>query len=339
MKQAFLNGMLSLGGFAAFRRANRRKVLIVTYHRFSAEERRNATSARALDEQLAYLTKHYTVLPLQIIADHLKRGTPPPPGAAALTIDDGFRDSYQVAYPILRRYQAPATIFVATDFLDRKMWLWTDKLRYLTSRAESRQDFEVAVKDQRLRLNLNGPESRLTAATRVNAVLKTLPDAEKEAEIENVAAALGVALPRLPPAEYEPLAWDEAREMDAGGVAVESHTVTHPILTNVGEEQLHYELRQSRARLRETLGKESNIFCYPNGGYNANVRRAVESAGYQAAVSTAHGLNDKGSDLFALRRVHTEDDLAHFAQNTSGFENFKDKLRGRVASAPAAVDY
>lgn len=338
MKQAFLNGMMNFGGFAAFRKANRRKILIVTYHRFSHEERANATSARALGEQVAYLMKHYQVLPLRVIADHLARGAALPPAAAAITIDDGFRDAYQVAYPILRRYQAPATIFVATDFLDRKMWLWTDKLRYLTARAEARQGFEVAVKNQLLRLDLNGPGSRLTAATRVNAVLKTLPDAEKEIEINAVAVALGVTLPALPPAEYEPLTWDEARELDAGGVAVESHTVTHPILTNVGEEQLHYELRQSRHRLRETLGKDSDVFCYPNGGYNAQVRDAVRSAGYEAAVSTAHGLNDEGSDLFALRRVHTESDLAHFAQSTSGFEALKDKLRGRH-HAPVAVDY
>ncbi len=339
MKQAFLKGMLRVGGFAAFRRANRHNVLIITYHRFSqAEETLNTTSARALSEQLEYLTKHYTVHSLQAIAERLERNESLPSRAAVITIDDGYRDAYQVAYPILRRYQVPATVFVPTDFLDRKLWLWTDKLRFLTAHAKQ-QSPEVVVKDRRMRLDLANPESRLKAATQVNSVLKSLPDEEKEAEISNIAATLGVTLLSLPPSEYEPLTWEEAREMDAGGVAIESHTVTHPILTKIGEEQLRYELRQSRSRLQAMLGKEASLFCYPNGSYDFRVRQGVESAGYKCAVSTAHGLNNRRSDVFALRRIHTESDLPHFVQSTSGFEVLKERLRGRSADGALGHDY
>src|SRR5689334_15185473 len=121
------------GAFAAFRIANRRKLLILTYHRFSHGDEPAKTSAAAFTEQLAYLRAHYTIVPLSSIA----RGDPPPPGSVAITIDDGYRDAYDVAYPILRRFDASATIFVVTDFIDGRDWLWTDKVRFIARRAEA----------------------------------------------------------------------------------------------------------------------------------------------------------------------------------------------------------
>jgi peptidoglycan/xylan/chitin deacetylase (PgdA/CDA1 family) len=125
--------------------------------------------------------------------------------------------------------------------------------------------------------------------------------------------------------------------MDAAGFSVESHTVTHPILTNVPDGQLRRELCDSRARLADELRRTASLFCYPNGDEDARVRREVARAGYRAAVTTRPGLNGRASDPFALRRVHTEDDLAHFAQSTSGFESIKERLRrGGAANAAAA---
>jgi peptidoglycan/xylan/chitin deacetylase (PgdA/CDA1 family) len=92
-----------------------------------------------------------------------------------------------------------------------------------------------------------------------------------------------------------------------------------------------------QAELRRTIP----LFCYPNGNNNGRVREAVARAGYVCAVSTEHGLNDAGANIFALKRVHTEADLAHFAQNTSGFEDYKNRLRGsgNKAAPPPFDDY
>jgi hypothetical protein len=227
-----------------------------------------------------------------------------------------------------------ATLFAATDFVDRRGWVWTDKLRFLTARAPG-GPFETTIRGRAMRLELSGEASRLDAASRVNSVLKSLPDGEKEEEIGRIADALGLSLPELPPAEFEPLTWDEAREMDAAGVRIGSHTVSHPILPHVDDERLQRELRQSRERLEEVLGRSVELFCYPNGDLDARVRGEVERAGYTCAVSTVPGLNDLHDDPLALRRISTTADLAHFAQSTSGFEQLKDKL-WQFARAPRA---
>lgn len=338
MKQSLLRLMLAANAFAPFRYANRRAALVLTYHRFGSSDLGTFTTARAFEEQLRYLADHYRLVPLSEIAERVARGGELPERAAAITVDDGYRDAYEIAFPLLRKYDAPASVFVVTDFLDRRMWVWTDKLRHLTTRTAA-AELDARIGGTQITAALSDRASRLRAARRANEALKRLPDAAKDEEIARLAAALGVEIPAEPPAEFAPFTWAEAREMDAAGFSVESHTVTHPILTNAPDEQLRRELCDSRARLADELRRPASLFCYPNGDEDARVRREVARAGYRAAVTTRPGLNDaRRSDPFALRRVHTEDDLAHFAQSTSGFESIKERLRGGGATNTAAAE-
>jgi len=337
MKQAVLNLMLASGAFAPFRLANRRKALILTYHRFSRSDEESATSARAFAGQLEYLFTHYTIVPLSLLAESLTSGAELAPGTVALTIDDGYRDAYEIAFPILRRYRAPATIFVVTDFVDQQTWLWTDKLRYLTARTLAKE-FTVQLDGGELRFELKDRAARLAAAERVNSELKRLPERVKDETILRLASSLGVRLPELPPREFSALTWSQVREMEAAGIEIGSHTLTHPILNQLDDEPLRRELRESRSRLAAALGRQVEMFCYPNGDYDARVLREVARAGYRFAVTIGCGFTRQGSHPLALRRMTVEPDLAHFAQSTSGFEQVKNRLRfgfSRTGEEPA----
>ena len=142
---------------------------------------------------------------------------------------------------------------------------------------------------------------------------------------------LDVELPQQAPEAYAGITWQQAREMEAAGVEIASHTLTHPILTQVGEAQLDSELRESRLKLEAELRRPVDLFCYPNGDGDARIRLAAKRAGYRAAVTIEEGFNEKPCDLLALRRVHSETDFAHFVQSTSGFEQMKIRLRYTLA--------
>jgi peptidoglycan/xylan/chitin deacetylase (PgdA/CDA1 family) len=322
MKQAILNLMSSAGAFGPFREANRAKALILMYHRFSHGDESSSTSARAFGQHLEYLKEHYTLVTISQLAQLLKSGEPLPRSLATITIDDGFRDAYDVAFPLLRRYDAPATLFAVTDFLDQRAWIWTDKLRFLTSRT-SVEMFDMSVGDHSVKCRLNGSESRLDLAARANELLKQLANEEKDEVISQIASTLKLTLPDLPPPEYAPLTWEQAREMDRNGVEIASHTLTHPILTKVSDEQLVKELQGSRARLETMLSRENKSFCYPNGNYDERVIQAVELAGYNCAVSTENGLNTSHSNLFLMRRIPANANFARFVKATSGFEQMQ----------------
>ena len=94
----------------------------------------------------------------------------------------------------------------------------------------------------------------------------------------------------------------EVKRLIAAGWEVDSHTITHPDLTTVGDRQLRYELVASRRELRGRFGIPASFFCYPAGRYDARVVTAVKAAGYEAATTTNEGWAAP-SDLYTLSRV------------------------------------
>jgi peptidoglycan/xylan/chitin deacetylase (PgdA/CDA1 family) len=116
------------------------------------------------------------------------------------------------------------------------------------------------------------------------------------------------------------MTWEQAREMDAENVRIESHTATHPILPKVSGERLDLELTTSKARLEEILNRRIEHFCYPNGSFNNAVWQAVKNANYKCATTTNYGFNEKRSNPFLLNRIDAQSAIANFAQSASGFE-------------------
>jgi peptidoglycan/xylan/chitin deacetylase (PgdA/CDA1 family) len=336
MKEAALKLMRLTGAFATLRMLNRGRALILTYHRFSRLGDELSTGAAAFDEQLAYLAANYRVAPLSQLAERLRGAGEMPRGLAAITIDDGYRDAYEIAYPILRRYNLPATVFVVTEFVAGRSWLWTDKMRYLTSRTAS-AELSAMINGKQWKFKLSDRQSRLRAAEQVNAVLKQLDNGTKDEAINLIAGSLGVTIPLAPPDEFASINWDEAREMDAHGVEIGSHTLTHPILTRISDERLRREMRESRLKIEEALRRPVEQFCYPNGDNDERVRRAVRQAGYSSAVTCGSGLNKMGDDPLSLRRIHTEDNLTRFIHSTSGFEEVKNTMRAYLRTSPHTI--
>jgi len=304
VKKQLLKTLFNFGGFTPFHWANRGKLLILTYHRFSRGQDASKVSASDFESHLQYLSQHNNVLPLEEAVDRLKSGASLPANATVLTIDDGYSDAYEIAFPKLKKYGFPATVYAITDFVDQKIWLWTDLLRYVLAKTgDSEVSLDFGSGDV-VKAQLIGDAKRLETANRINERLKKIPNEQKDAKIGEIARQLNLELPEVPPPEFAAMTWDQAREMEADGVSIESHTVTHPILTNVSQTELDFELRTAKTRLEEQLGRSVNHFCYPNGSLNDNVRKAVENAGYLSSTTTAYGFNSGGNDQFLLNRIH-----------------------------------
>ena len=326
MKKQLLKTIFNFGGFTPFHWANRKKVLILTYHRFSRGQDASKVSSVDFDAHLQYLSLHNNVLPLAEAVECLKSGTTLPANATVITIDDGYSDAYEIAFPKLKKYGFPATVYAITDFVDQKIWLWTDLMRYVmvkTAGSEVALDFGSG---DVVQAPLTDVAKRLETANRINERLKKMPNEGKDAKIAEIARQLNVEVPTIPSPEFAAMTWDQAREMDADGVSIESHTVTHPILTNIEQTDLDFEMRTAKTRLEEQLGRRVDHFCYPNGSLNEPVRQAAENAGYISAVTTAYGFNNGFQNQFLLNRIDAQSAIESFAQSASGFEAVKQRV-------------
>ena len=324
MKRQLVNAVFRLGGFRPFHVLVRNRILILMYHRFSDEERNSTVSSDQFRQHLQYLKKHANPISLEDAVDALESEVRLPANPVVITIDDAYRDAYEIALPLLDEYKVKATLFAVTDFVDGRCWIWTDRLRFVLRQAglRSARTITTSAGD----FHFAGHDSFLDA-DRANGRLKKLPNDLKDEVIDEIARILDVDIPETPTPDYAPISWDQIEEMDSTNVRIESHTVTHPILTQVEPGQLDRELHDSKARLETMLGRSVRYFCYPNGDVNPSVADAVRRAGYEAALTTEFGFNRGPIDPFLVRRIYAPASLEDFAQCTSGFESFKQMAR------------
>jgi peptidoglycan/xylan/chitin deacetylase (PgdA/CDA1 family) len=325
IKQNVLDLLVRADVFSVFRFLNRSKMPVLMYHRFSEGEDYGKTSRETFEAHLSYLARHYKVISLSDAVRHLNEGNLPK-RSAVLTIDDGYHDFYDIAYPVLKKFGLPATLYVVTGFLDGKCWIWTDKARYLL--AETKEElFSFTVGGKKFDEALGDKNSRLALAGKINTELKKLPDQEKESMLAELADVLSVQLSETPPAEFGPITWEQANEMAANGIEIGSHTVSHPILTNVTSDALADEVTTARTLITDRLRNDRLHFCYPNGNASTRERDAAERAGYTSAVTTEIRICERSDDPFLLPRIDAESEMARLMQSTSGFDAFKAKYR------------
>lgn len=309
------------GGYALARLLTRRHPRILMYHRFSPEPRKGFVCAATFEAQVRHAAQHYRPVALGTLAGWLRAGETPPPDTVVITVDDGYGDFHDVAWPILRAHGVPATLFVTTGFVDGELWLWPDQVRELLDRAPAPPD-----RLECCGLSLDARARALRGAgpawDHLIDLLLTLPDAEKHERIRALALELRVTLPDAPPAAYAPCTWDQLRTMQDQGLEVGGHTHTHPTLPRVPSAALPGEIDRCRERLDAELGDRPRTFCYPNGqpeDYSEEVARAVERAGFACAV-VAHADAQRHRDLFALRRHGASECMFQFHKAVSGVE-------------------
>ncbi len=257
---------------------------------------------------------------------------------AAITFDDGYRNTYHYAYPILKRLTLPATIFPITDFVETRRDPWWDRTRAML--AESQRSI--------VRIGVNGAERAFQIRTTAEkqAVLRTLtaelgstPPERREQLLTALAAALGVADRQW--RSWEPLTPDDLVEMTESGISIGSHGTSHDSFLHLAPDALSRELTDSKRLLEAWTHRPVSWLAYPYGHFSEDTIEALIRAGYRGAVTTIEGLNDGISNPYTLRRVGVDDNMtmARFIVARSGLRALLKDLAGFDAkTGPTAVE-
>lgn len=339
-----------LGLFRLARWVNRDRLLILTYHGVLPwAERRNGYLSRnvvAEDDfrwQMSYLTKAYHCLGLSDAVERLSAGRPLPRYSVVVTFDDGFRNNYLYAYPILKHHGIPATVFLTTAHIGRGTKpLWTERVGLLLSRTPKRA-VTLDLDGTRVTLRLRTDGERAAATRRVLRALKALPVDRRDRVLQDleVQAAVSDGDAGRDADRYAFLSWEEVLEMAGSGIEFGSHTEDHAILTSLPEEARAAEIVRSKEEIERRLERPCRLFAYPNGtpaDFDERDKANLKAAGYLCALTQVPGFNGSGMDLFELRRVNIG--RGHrglmFVAQFSGFWLWLRRLRDRLgAGAPA----
>ena len=278
----------------------------------------------------ALLASEYHVISMSDFIEAQSRKLNLPANSVVLTFDDGFESNFKLAYPILQQFNLPATIFVATAFLDGADMLWFQRIDLALGRTRN-ESLTWKINGRTLHLRLRTRQERQNSLVELIPELKMLPDADLLGEVNRLERALGVDTPRLAdlPAPMRPLTWALANEMIAGGlIEIGGHTHTHPILARCESFSMQAEITTCRDRIRAETDVAPVSFAYPNGGegdYTGETVRMVKAAGFKSACTTMCGRVDAESSLFQLPRYGSPESIWEAEATFSGaFETLKD---------------
>jgi len=275
---------------------------ILCYHRVGIEgvPLYSTLEPRIFESQMQYLRRHYRVLSLTQMLEELESPASAKP-AVSVTFDDGYRDLFVHAFPILRKYEIPATIFAIVDAIETEKAPWYDRIflgLYVYSGRAITVDLDVLTE-----FRLENATARLVAAETIVRWLRMQPDSKRRDFCSDLSGRLLVPEAEL---QRRMLTWEQLRIMQAGGIACGSHTLTHPVLSQVNHEDRIRELRESREILEMRLGQPIPYFAFPFG-QPADCAGVTEmdlaACGYRAALTMTAGINRQGINCYALRRV------------------------------------
>jgi peptidoglycan/xylan/chitin deacetylase (PgdA/CDA1 family) len=224
---------------------------VVTYHRVGVpgefpylDPRQISATPEMFEQHVKFLKNHYTVVHMEQVMDAVLNGTPLPKGAVAVTFDDAYLDVKKYAWPILKKYNLPATVFVPTAYPDQPdRAFWWDRLyhAFLSSSSEEIPSTPIG------KLLLRTPEERLQNLKNLQNYIKGYTNAEMMAAVENVCGQL---LNSKNGSLNSVIGWEELRRLAKEGLTLGGHTRTHPILTRVSLEQVREEVRGSLEDLK-----------------------------------------------------------------------------------------
>lgn len=237
--------------FAAVR--SKYVIPVIMYHHImqSTPSDRLSVAPLTFEKQMVFLVrKNYKVLNLEQVASLIKNRKRPKTKSVAITFDDGYLDVYKNAYPVLKKYNIPATVFIIVDFV--------------------------------------GLEGYMN--------------------------------------------WDQIQEMARNNITFGCHTLTHPWLPNLTDEEIKVEVIGSRNIIENRLLQKVDFIAYPQGGFDTRVVNIVKDAGYLGACATNPGKRFSSYDPFIIKRLRisqNSDNLLVFGFEINGYYTWIKEIKKR----------
>ena len=260
---------------------------ILAYHRVAelrdtpAVDLRNVSATpEGFAQQMEHLARFYRVVSMPEVLEAVEKGRPLPKRAVLITFDDAYADFVEIAWPILKQFRFPATMFVPTAYANQpERAFWWDRL-YQAFAAATRTDINVAPFGRRLALL--PPDQKRRTLRALQDHVTTIPHCKAQRLVDSVCSELGVSRAQ----GGSVLTWNQLRELAREGLTLGSHTRTHPIMTQATVEQIRQEVQSSQEDLQREIGACLPIFCYPNGNHNDTVTSVLRALGIRLAFTT-----------------------------------------------------
>jgi peptidoglycan/xylan/chitin deacetylase (PgdA/CDA1 family) len=262
---------------------------VLTYHQVE--------SSADFMEQMDYLAVRYQVVSMAQVIEAVLGGEPLPPRSILITFDDAYRNFTECAWPVLKQFDFPVTMFVPTGFPDQAdQVFWWDRLNFAFNNTTRRDSIQTPVGE----LSLATEQQRHQAFLRLKNKMRSMPHSELLAWTYQLCRELDTHRP-----ESEVLSWDELRRLAEEGVTLGAHSQSHAFMDQLTRREVETEAKGSLKDLEREIGPTLPIFAYPSGRFGEDTVQVLRQAGFVLAFTTIRGVNDlHNADPLRLRRIN-----------------------------------
>ncbi|MDA1229622.1 MAG: polysaccharide deacetylase family protein [Planctomycetota bacterium] len=288
------------------RNRNRPLLRVLAYHRIDETDANDpyypgliSATPSQFAAQIQCVAERYHVCSMQDVVAAAQNQSSLPPDSVLLTFDDATRDFAIHAWPVLKSFDLPATVFVPTAYPDNhNLHFWWDRLYRAVLSAP--QDTQIPMPG-RGRIVLDSPAKRQQVFRQLKEYLKTIPHSNFQEVMADITGAANVQ----DPVHNNVLSWNALRALQEDGVTLAPHTHSHPMLNRLPLDEIRHEVQMSCKVLTEEVKQISRTLAYPAGGVSDDAVMAMATEGIDLAFSTQRGLNDQRfSNPFRLQRIN-----------------------------------
>ena len=317
-----LDALLPGGVFYGCKYAIWNNLMVLAYHRvidvnkpsdFQYDMDLVSASIKQFDYQMSYISRYLDPISENDLISHLYSGTALPRRSILVTFDDGFDDNYYNAYPILKKYSVPATMFISTQYIDGHKPIWFDWLASLFM-AGNVTVIEIPALSARY-IRGHHDENRRHFHDLI-IKLRAIDNTIRLKIIAELEKNYTESMLHINSGNSHFMSWDQVVEMSNSSIIdIGSHTVTHPILSRLTSQEIDYEVSESKTIIEQKINKTVNSLSYPTGmksSFTDDVVKLVKKHQYKIAFTYQHDCNSLPiNDPFRMHRLHVENHVTN----------------------------
>jgi peptidoglycan/xylan/chitin deacetylase (PgdA/CDA1 family) len=317
-KRMLKKALLRTGTLRLAQRLAAPSAVILMYHSIveDPERTRNtigvSQSGQDFEAHIRTLTERFAPVTLEQVTEFVNAGRPLPPGAVAVTFDDGFADNYECALPIMKRYGVSAAFYIMVNAVETGTSPWYCRLNF-AFKTTTKPKWTDPEQGQTYKIETG--RERKAALGRAWEIGASKVGGWQNEFVMLVERSLEVE----PPGARVMMTWDQVRALRRAGHLIGAHTLSHPNLAHVTREEARAEIEGSKNRIEEEIGEPVEHFSYPhpalNPQWSPQTLQITRETGFKSAVLTTCGPVRKGDEPLALKRIYAANDLDQFVWN------------------------
>ncbi len=300
-------------------------MIFLCYHGVTSLKSKNVEnySKKHIDKkkfikQMKFLKKNYNMISIDDIYHHIKNRIPFSKKDVAISFDDGFKNNFTIAAPILNKLKIPAIFYICPKSISKKKMFWVDQIETCIDKCKKSKIKINSLSSKNI--YLNNIKKKISLIKKIKKICKNLNIKKKDDMIKILKKVTSVEPDIKSSKNYELADWKIIKRISKNNLfTLGGHSLEHDILTKMNMKELDNNITKTIAIIKNKTGVNIEHFSYPEGKFNNNVIKYLKKNNIKSAPIATGLKNTHNTDLYKIKRV-----MVGFEKIKFPFSSFKD---------------